>query len=124
MQSIIIKDFVTEDKLKDCLSVFFEGSSVSFFDATKDLQDKEVLFEYIFLKGDFKFELCLYTNIVFQIEDLSLLICKQFKTEVLISDDAINPYSWILITNDGKIGNVNQVVREDGFFSIQRPKYK
>jgi len=122
MQSIIIKDFVTEDKLKDCLSVFFEDSSVSYFDAMKDLQDKDILFEYIYLEGDFKFELCLYTNIIFSIEDLTFFICNQFNTEALISDHAINPYSWILINKNGKVGNVNQEIREDNFFSIKMPK--
>ena len=122
MQSIIVKDTIDEDHLKDCLSVFFNGRSVSYLDLVNGIQNDDVLFEYIFLKGDFKFELCLFTDIVFSIEDLSILICKQFKTEVLISDDPSNPYSWILITNAGKIGNVSQVVREDDLFSIQRPK--
>ena len=122
MQSIIVKDFIKEDKLKDCLSVFFEDSSVSYFDVVKDFQDKDILFEYIFLQGDFKFELCLYTSIIFSIEDLSFFICKQFNTEVLISDHDINPYTWILINTNGKVGNVSQVIRENNFFSIKRPK--
>ena len=121
MQSIIVKDFIKENELKDCLSAFFKVSSISYFDSVKGVQNEDILFEYIFLQGDFKLELCLYTDIVFSIEDLSLFICKHFKTEVLISDNSINPYSWILIAKTGRVGKVNQVVREDDFFLIEKP---
>ena len=122
MQSVIVKDFIKENELKDCLIAFFKGSSISYFNLVKGDQSEDVLFEYILLQGDFKFELCLYTDIVFSIEDLSVFICKHFTTEVLISDNSINPYSWILIANTGRVGKVKQVVREDDFFLIEKPK--
>lgn len=121
MQSIIIKDFIKEDDLKDCLYAFFKDRSVSiaYFNLENGIQDEDILFEYVLLQGDFKFELCLYTSIIFSIDQLSLSICKRFKTQVLISDSAINPYSWILINATGKVGMVKQIVRDDDFFQIQ-----
>lgn len=124
MQSIIIRKFIEEEDMKYCLDSFFKRRSLSVarFDLEKKVEDEDILFEYIFIHGDFKFELCLYTNIVFSIEELSLFICKQFKTEVLISDNDINPYSWILITETGKVERVKQIAREDDYFSIQEPE--
>ena len=121
MESIIIKDFIKEDDLKDCLYVFFKGQSVSiaYFNLENGIQDEDILFEYVLMHGDFKFELCLYTSIVFSIDQLSLSTCKRFKTQVLISDSDINPYSWILINETGKVGMVEQIVRGDDFFQIQ-----
>jgi hypothetical protein len=121
MQSIIVKDFINEDELIICLHEFFIDRIISIgpFSLDKGVQDEDILFEYISLRGDFKLELCLYTNIKLSIEDLSYFICKRFKTKVLISDKNIDPYSWILITETGKIGRVDQVVREDDLFLIR-----
>jgi hypothetical protein len=123
MKSVIVKDAIKKGELTNCLQVFFEdwGVSVSPYDLNESTQKADILFECLLLHGDFRFELCLYTIIEFSIEDLSMSICKRFGTEVLISDDNLNPYLWILITAAGKFGPVKQVVRDDEYFIIQRP---
>ena len=122
MQSIIIKDLINEDNLLQCLNIFFNELplSISYLDSSKNLQLEDIILEYIFLKGDFKVELCIYTSIDFSINELSLFICKQFKTEVLISDNSINPYSWFLITEKGDVGIVKQIINEQDLFLIKK----
>ena len=122
MQSIIVKELIKEEDLKNCLSAFFKDKPVSI--ACLDLQrvqSEDILFEYVFLQGDFKFELCLYTKTLFSIEELSLSICEKFKTQVLISDNTINPYIWILINETGKFSTVEQINRDDDLFLIKNP---
>lgn len=121
MYGIIIKDFVEENDMKNALHDFFKELpvSIAYFDIEKNSQNEDLKFEYNPMQGDFAFELCLYTSISFSIEELSLSICRAFKTQAVISDDSVNPYTWILLNESGKIGVVEQVVREDDLFQIK-----
>jgi hypothetical protein len=124
MQSIIVKDSITQDGLKSCLDAFFKDNcvSVAYFDLKKAIQKEDVLFEYVFLQGDFKLELCLYTKILFSLEEFALSVCKTFKTQVLISDNSSNPYTWILLNETGKVGIVEQISRDDDLFILKNLK--
>lgn len=121
MYGIIIKDFIEEDNMKDALHEFFKAPpfSVAYFDIERNPQNIDVKFEYNPMQGDFAFELCLYTHVLFSIEELSLSICRAFKTQALLSDSSINPFTWVLFNESGKVGTVEQVVREDDLFQIK-----
>ncbi|MBO9732535.1 MAG: hypothetical protein J7623_28085 [Chitinophaga sp.] len=79
--------------------LFFKemGVSVAPFDMNGD-QIEDVLFDCSGIKGDFCTQLFVYTKMVFDVRYLADLICKALKTEVLIADNSLNPFSWILIT--------------------------
>jgi hypothetical protein len=123
MNGLIIRDTIREEDLLSSLNVFFSknGLSVALLDIEKQHQSADVLLEVNPLKGDFSFELSLYENVPYSILDLSVFICRQFKTEVLISDDDINPYTWILINEKGRVGPISQIPNEDDLFLIRRP---
>ena len=121
MYNMIIKDLITEENMKKCLQFFFKDMNLSVepFTLDKKTELPDISFEYIPISGDFKFVLWLYTDVTFSGENISVSICKTFDTQVLISDDDVNPYSWILITKQGVMGTVYQIPRDDDVFLIE-----
>ncbi|MCF6404400.1 hypothetical protein L3C95_15995 [Chitinophaga filiformis] len=123
MQGLIIKDGISQDDLLSGLSVFFGKMNLSVANLdTSAIQTENVLLESSPLKGDVRLDLCIYSRHTFDIDELSIFICSHFATSVLISDNDINPYSWILITKDGRKGTVYQVPEETGFFKLSELK--
>jgi urease accessory protein UreE len=51
--------------------------------------------------------------------DLGILIAEQLKESVLISDNDINPYTWLLI-KDSQVYEVEQVEKEDERMVLRR----
>jgi hypothetical protein len=119
MHSLIVKDVISELNLQSCLTEFFQNYSVSRFDPANEISNGDILFEMIPIDGNFKLELCLYTEVTFSIELVSTFICKWFKTDVLISDASVNPFSWILLNENGLVGTVYQEARGDNRFEIK-----
>ncbi|WP_276480272.1 hypothetical protein [Paraflavitalea pollutisoli] len=123
MHNVIIKDFIEVKEMMSILVDFFNVNlnSIAYFDVEIGSQNEGILFEYNKLEGDFSFELWVYTKLVYSIEELSMVICKKFNTQTLISDNSDNPYIWVLYNESGKIGTVKQVAREDDIFQISIP---
>ncbi|SHN07713.1 hypothetical protein [Chitinophaga sp. CF418] len=119
MQNLIIKDYISQKDLLLALSTFWEKEnlSVGYLD-TSIIQNEDVLLEASPLAGDVCINLCIYAELTFDIDELSVFICDSFYTSVLISDNDINPYSWILITKNGRQGIVYQVPLETGLFKL------
>jgi hypothetical protein len=121
MQGIIIKDCIEQNDLLLGLSIFFGGKNLSVGHLDLSInQSEDVLLEASPLRGDFCIDLCVYSKVVYDIEDLSMFICDFFDTLVLISDNDVNPYSWILITKEGKKGIVSQVPEETDLFLLKK----
>lgn len=120
MYSLIIKDCLSDDQILNCLILFFKEYKVSIspFDADENKQDG-ILFEKQLIKGDFCIQLFLFTKIALEIEKLAKFICQTLKTEILISDNDPNPFSWILITEKDKRLVYQRIDEDDeGLFLI------
>lgn len=103
MYNFIIRKCISNDLILKCLEDYFrhENIPVRAFDADKNQRDN-VLFDSTSIKGDFCVQLWLYTVMIFNVKILAVHICNFLKTEVLISDESANPFSWILITEEGE----------------------
>lgn len=120
MQGLIIKDHISQETLLSGLSAFFakRNLSVAYLDISM-IQVDDVLLEASPLKGDACINLCIYSRATFDMEELSVFICGFFDTSVLISDNEMNPYSWILIAKDGSKKTIYQTAEENGLFLIR-----
>lgn len=114
MYSLIIRDCIKDEDMLQGLSSFFKDLNVSVaqFDVDKD-QSEDILFESIAMNGNFCVQLSIYTHFIFDEKKLAVAICQFFKTEVLLSDDSVNPYSWILVKENGEEKTVYQKVDDD-----------
>ena len=102
MYSLFIKDCATDQEIQQCLISFFKDFNVSIAPFDMDnKQNEEILFESSALKGDVCVQLSIYSKVTYDTKKLVVAICKFFKTEVVISDDSDNPYSWILVSENG-----------------------
>ncbi|WP_212006474.1 hypothetical protein [Chitinophaga sp. HK235] len=118
MFSLIIKDCIDRADLLVSLSQFFKNEvSIAYLDTDKE-RHEDVVYECIPMKGDFCIALWIYTDLKFDVKILSIFLCHSFKTEILISDNLLNPYTWILITDAGEQGVVRQLVDENDLFKI------
>jgi len=120
MQNLIIKDQISHGELLLGLSTFFakKNLSVAYLD-TSIVQTEDVLLEASPLKGDVCIDLCIFSQLTFDIGELSSFICSFFDTSVLISDKDVNPYSWVLITKDGGRKTVHQSPEDTGLFLLR-----
>lgn len=120
MYSFIVKDCIEDEDVLSCLTLFFKECkvSISAFEIQGNKQD-DILFDRQLMKGDFCIQLFLYTKIVLEIEEVAKFICETLKTEVLISDNDPNPFSWILITEKDRRVVYQKIDDDDELFLIK-----
>jgi hypothetical protein len=111
MYSFIVKDCIKDVEILQWLLSFLKDVSVAPFDVDKD-QKEDLLFEGIPMTGDFCMQLFLYTELELEEKKLAAGINGKFKTDVLLSDDSDNPFSWIQIKENGEEKVVYQRVDE------------
>lgn len=128
MQRRSLFQFFTERRLdkreiEKLLSNAFQTSNVS---SLLDEDDSEVSYSYYHIAGDFQTSIDLYIDEKLALEkhigtdtDLGMLISEQLKERVLVSDNNINPYTWLLIKNS-KVYEVEQVEKEDESMVLRR----
>lgn len=114
MFNLIIKDCISNESILRCLEEYFKNQNilVAPFDTSKDQHDY-ILFECMLIKGDFCLQLWLYTKIMYDPKKLAIHICNFEKTKVLLSDESVNPFSWILITSKGEEQVVSQKIDDN-----------
>ncbi|RAJ88234.1 hypothetical protein CLV59_1011002 [Chitinophaga dinghuensis] len=122
MLSLIIEDCVNLDDLLVSLSHYFkETVSIAYLDIDSELsEDIDVVLECVPMKGDVCWEVCIYSHLKLDIKELSVYLCRYFKTRIIIGDDQINPFTWILITATGKEQSVEQIPNDEGLFLFKR----
>ena len=114
MYSFIIKNYIKDEDIRHWLLSFLDPLpvSVAVF-SYEHKQQEELLFESYPMTGNYCMQLHIYTTLVFDEKKLATAICRFFKTKTIISDDSLNPYSWILINGDGEEKTVYQKVDTD-----------
>jgi hypothetical protein len=124
MYSLIIKDDIKEQDMLKCLASFFgvPKDCVGTFDIDRDMKE-DILFESSAMRGDYSSQLCIYSKVVAAEKMLAMMICQVFNTEVLLSDDSLNPYSWIHVNGQGEEKAVYQRVDDpdEDLFLIKKP---
>jgi hypothetical protein len=120
MYNLLIKDPVNkEDLLTTLQSYLGQAVSVAWFNIA-DHSSADVLLECAPMRGDFCINVNLYTNLEIPIFELAMFYCRKLNTQILISDEDDNPFTWILINESGIEGIVNQVPAENNEFVIKR----
>jgi len=123
MNCIFIKNCIGEEGIRECLADFFRGqaSTIKALDYNKK-QDADVFFEANPMKGDYCVNLSIYSEIRTTDKALAVAFCRFFKTEVIISDESLNPYSWILVNSEGEERQVYEDTgdHEEDVFLLRR----
>ncbi len=123
----ILKDNIAKDiiikaifEIFECACVFESDFSIQ--EEKENNQENTIFFELYNLegKGNFKLMLNIYAKENNALElKIGILLAKTLNTIIVISDDSINPYSWIMINSNGNITKCYQnTVIENDFFEF------
>ena len=128
MEKRILFQFFVEKKLpeetiKKLLSDIFDTGRID--DLASD-NTADIFYEYQYYEGDFNTSVVCYVNSevakkkgIDSDRGLGLLIAKASGEHVLISDEQINPYTWLLIEGD-KIYEANQIDSDEDTMLIEK----
>lgn len=114
---LMIKDDIDKDDLLSTLSAYF-ALPIAYLDIDAQ-QSETILLDISPMTGHYRMDLSIYSSHAFNTEEIAILVCQSFDTTVLISDNEINPYSWILITKDGNHGTVFQRTGDTDGFNLE-----
>lgn len=120
MNSMYIKKVICDHELNECFKSIFHTENVTFSNYLESIENWNENGIYIVryeIEGDFPLCLDIYPETNKDDKSLALEVSSYLKTEILVSDDSLNPYSWLLCADnktrkvfvdekflDGKIG--------------------
>ena len=128
MEKRILLQFFVEKKLqeeaiKKLLSDIFDTSRIK---GLASNSTADILYEYQYYKGDFNTSVMCYVSSevakkkgINDDKGLGLLIAKALGEQVLISDEQISPYAWLLIEGD-KIYEAKQIDNGENTMLIEK----
>lgn len=72
-----------------------------------DFTNVRLIVQKTFLGGEFPTHLAIHTHLAPETDSaLSRRICAELATRAVISDDSVNPWTWLLVTPDGEVRSV------------------
>ena len=123
MFQFFVKGKLSEEAIKKLLSDLFDTNRVSCLTSGNAT---DVFYEYQYYKGNFNTSIECYileelvkNKGIDSDKDLGLLVSKALGKQVLVSNEQINPYTWLLIEND-KIYEANQIDGDDDTILIEK----
>ena len=128
MEKRVLFQFFVEKKLpeeaiKKLLSDIFDTSRI---EGLASNSTADIFYEYQYYKGDFNTSVACYVSSklakkkgIDSDRGLGLLIAKASGEHVLISDEQINPYTWLLIEGD-KTYEASQIDSGEGTMLIEK----
>ncbi|NML37499.1 hypothetical protein HHL17_09885 [Chitinophaga sp. G-6-1-13] len=120
MYNLIIEDCVSQSTILHGFTAYFgNGISINWIEFDS-VSDTDVLLEYILIKGDFNVSLNVYTEMEIELPKLAGFISMSLHTDIIISDEGLDPFSWILISSDGTHKTVSQIAADENEFRIKR----
>ncbi|RFS21196.1 hypothetical protein DVR12_17840 [Chitinophaga silvatica] len=117
MYSLIAGKYLEKTEVISVIQIYFHNVSVSWLNINCS-NTADILLEQEELTGDFNITLNVYTNIEMDIKELALFCSTKWCTELIISNNEMNPYTWIMVSPNGSIKNVSQIPTDDGRFLI------
>ncbi len=124
MISILLRKKPEEQVIKEAICRILNTQSIELEYVNYNVDQKEKInYEINELKGEFAYNLLIYTPENFQVneEKFASIFAKLTGSDVIISDNDINPYTWILISPNGEKKKVcQQITDDDDEFNIEK----
>ena len=118
-----IKEKINKEGIECLLTKIFDTKDVG---SIKGNKSHKIFYNHQPYKGEFKTSIELYveeeyatSKNILSDKALGILVAESLNTSVLVSDDHLNPYTWLLIEN-GQMYEVEQVDQEENNMTIQK----
>ncbi|WP_291943316.1 hypothetical protein [Chitinophaga sp.] len=120
MYSFFIKNHINKAAIWEGVNTYFDGAySIDWVDNATP-SNKDVLLECVLMEGDVSIDLHIYTKIYIDYLALAIFCTKYWNVDIIISDEDINPFAWILIDKNGNQGKVSQIPTDNEEFRIEK----
>lgn len=103
MNNMYLKEIISTIDLAECFKSIFPAKNVMFSNKLEDIENWNKDGLYIVknkIYGDFPLYLEIYPESNESDVSLALKISSFLQIDILVSDDSLNPYSWLLCSNN------------------------